>query len=351
MNRTLAALLISGLSAGLATAQSEQPKKPETKAQKTTETNADAKPAHKSLAELFPERPGQAATGLTVGSKAPALKIAQWVRGDSISGFEKGHTYVVEFWATWCGPCIAAFPHLAELQKKHKDDLTVIGVNIWEQAEGQDRVKLVNEFVAEHDEMAYTVALEEGTAMAENWMRAAGRNGIPSAFIVNGDGQVAWMGHPMAMDEPLQQIIGGDYDLEAARKAIRTEQLTMTAMNELREAGATGKWDRTNDLATALMHESFAENHEGLNAVSWFIVSSEQTIPAETLKIALKAGKLANELTEWKNWSALDTYALAVFKTGDTAEAIKWQTKAIELAPPQAKPELKERLETFNAKG
>lgn len=348
MNRTLAAFLISGLTAGIALGQqAKQPAKPaDAKTQK-----AEATPAHKSLAELYPEKPGQEQAGLSIGSKAPELKIAQWVRGDSISGFEKGHTYVVEFWATWCGPCIAAFPHLAELQKKHKDDLTVIGVNIWEQATGQDRVKLVNEFVAEHDEMAYTVALEEGTAMADNWMRAAGRNGIPSAFIVNGEGRVAWMGHPMAMDEPLQQIIGGDYDLEAARKAIRTEQLTMTAMNELREAGATGKWDRVNDLAKALMHESFAENPQGLNAVSWFIVSSEETIPAETLKLAVKAGKMANEQTEWKDWSALDTYALAVFKSGDTAEAIKWQNKAIELAPPQAQPELKERLETFNAKG
>lgn len=348
MNRTLAAFLISGLTAGIALGQqAKQPAKPaDTKTQK-----AEAKTAHKSLAQLYPEKPGQEQAGLTIGSKAPGLKIAQWVRGDSISGFEKGHTYVVEFWASWCGPCIAAFPHLAELQKQHKDDLTVIGVNIWEQATGQDRVKLVNEFVAEHDEMAYTVALEEGTSMAENWMQAAGRNGIPSAFIVNGDGQVAWMGHPMAMDEPLQQIIAGDYDIEAARKAIRTEQLTVTAMNELREAGATGKWDRAGDLATALMHESFAENPQGLNALSWFIVSSEQTIPAETLKIALKAGKTANEQTDWKDWSALDTYALAVFKSGDIAEAIKLQNKAIELAPPQAQPELKARLENFNAKG
>lgn len=359
MNRTFAALLISGLgtglTTGLATAQTSSPapqvKKADPASEKTAAKTAEIKPADKSLAELFPEQPGQEESGLTLGSKAPELEIAQWIRGDAISGFVPGHTYVVEFWATWCGPCIVAFPHLADLQKKYEGDLTVIGVNIWEQASGDDRVKLVNDFVANHEEMVYTVALEEGTAMAENWMRAAGRNGIPSAFIVNGEGRVAWMGHPMAMDEPLDEIIAGKYDLDAARLAIRTEQLTMTAMNELREKAAAGAWDRINDIAKALMHESFAKNPDGLNAVSWFIVSSEKTIPEETLKIALKAGKMANDQTDWKDWSALDTYALAAFKNGQKAEAIKWQNKAIELAPPQAQPELKERLETFNAEG
>ena len=45
--------------------------------------------------------------------------------------------------------------------------------------------------------------------MAKNWMKAAGQNGIPTAFIVNKEGKIAWIGHPGRMDEPLDKIVAG----------------------------------------------------------------------------------------------------------------------------------------------
>ena len=51
---------------------------------------------------------GQAvATDLpTIGSPAPTLKVDTWVKGDPVSGIEKGKVYVIEFWQTTCVPCI-----------------------------------------------------------------------------------------------------------------------------------------------------------------------------------------------------------------------------------------------------
>jgi len=160
------------------------------------------------------------------------MTIAEWVKGEPVTGFEPGKAYVVEFWATWCGPCIRAFPHLGELQAEYGDKVGIVGVNIWERVSGEERTKLVRDFVAEQgDRMSYTVALEDGTSMAENWMKAAGRNGIPSAFIVDGEGNIAWMGHPMEMDEPLAQVVAGDYDNTKAGKTAAKEQQTQARIN------------------------------------------------------------------------------------------------------------------------
>ncbi|HVK06036.1 MAG TPA: TlpA disulfide reductase family protein, partial [Armatimonadaceae bacterium] len=138
-----------------------------------------------------------------------------------------GKTYVVEFWATWCGPCKVSIPHLTKLQKQYKD-VQFVGVSIWESDQS-----LVKPFVAQQgDNMDYTVCMDsvpEGDKRGSNgltakaWMAPAGRNGIPSAFIVK-DGKIAWIGHPMQMDEPLGKVVAGTWDVKAARTAY-TEQM------------------------------------------------------------------------------------------------------------------------------
>ena len=56
--------------------------------------------------------------------------------------------------------------------------------------------------------------------MAKTWMEASGQNGIPTAFIVNKEGKIAWIGHPMEMERPLEKIIAGTWDLKTAAEAI-----------------------------------------------------------------------------------------------------------------------------------
>src|SRR5438105_2768393 len=100
------------------------------------------------------------AATLKVGDPAPPIKVAGWAKGEPVKQFEKGKVYVVEFWATWCGPCRQSIPHLTELSKKYKGKVTFTGVSVWENPRGQAAVYVpkVKSFVNEMGEkMAYNV--------------------------------------------------------------------------------------------------------------------------------------------------------------------------------------------------
>lgn len=154
---------------------------------------------------------------LMPGDPAPELRVSQWIKGDPIARFEKGQVYVVELWATWCGPCRRSVPHLTELAKKHGKDVVIIGISVREV--GDDIVGGVRRFVAEMgDRMQYNVAIDSADKGTERlWQDAALRRGIPVAFIVGKDGRIAWIGHPMVMADPLQRVIEGNFDVSVSR--------------------------------------------------------------------------------------------------------------------------------------
>src|SRR5260221_74318 len=146
---------------------------------------------------------------LKVGDPAPKLQTGKWVQSESVKEIEKGKAYIVEFWATWCGPCRVSIPHLNEIHMKYKDKgLVVIGQDAFEQDEG-----LVAPFVKKMgSKMTYRVALDdkEGSEkgkMAETWMTAAGQTEIPTAFVVDTKGMIAWIGHPMEQKDTLIKAV------------------------------------------------------------------------------------------------------------------------------------------------
>ena len=136
---------------------------------------------------------------LAPGSPAPAFTVDSFVRGTEVKPLELGKVHVIEFWATWCGPCVASMPHLTELQKQNPD-VQFIGVAGFERGkDAADGTKRVDDFVkAKGDAVGFAIAFDGDGTMAKTWMTAAKRNTIPTSFVVGKDGNIAFIGSPTA---------------------------------------------------------------------------------------------------------------------------------------------------------
>ncbi len=186
--------------------------------------------------QAVPDTPPMPA--LRVAMLAPPLKVAKWIKGEPVERLEAGKIYVVEFWATWCGPCRTTIPHLTELAHKYADKVTFIGVSVWERPAEQTVeaiVAVAKPFVEEMGEkMDYHIAVDGiDRTMANTWMSAADRNGIPCAFIVGTDGKIAWIGHPATMDKALDEVVAGTFDVQAEAKRQESEWRNKQARQKL----------------------------------------------------------------------------------------------------------------------
>ena len=170
-----------------------------------------------ALASLDPTTHAKG-TGPKVGDAAPELRVGEWIKGEPVRRFERGHVYVVEFWATWCAPCIQAMPHLSDLQRQYVDKgVTVIAVNVMERDLDAARafVKKREKTIENRVAVDAAAAGETEGVMAKAWL---GENrAIPRCVIVDRDTKIAWIGHPLQVDGPLRAVVAGTFD--AAKQA------------------------------------------------------------------------------------------------------------------------------------
>lgn len=98
------------------------------------------------------------------GKPMPPLSVSGWVNGEVKLEDMKGKVVVVDLYATWCGPCIAAIPHNNEMAKKYKDQgLIVIGV--CSSSRGQEKM----EAQAKEKGIEYPVAKDPDLKTQEAW--------------------------------------------------------------------------------------------------------------------------------------------------------------------------------------
>lgn len=294
---------------------------------------ATAAPVAQPQPAILDELPDFQRPALWFGDKAPKLHIKEWIKGDAVDKFKPGGVYVVEFWATWCGPCIREFPNLSKKQKEYGDSVQFIGVNIWERVSGDERAEKVRSFVAEQgDNMSYTVALEEGKKMSETWMDPAKQNGIPAAFIVDQRGRIAWIGHPAVIAEPLEQILKGEYDMKATQAAIEDQMMAEQHFDFVMMLLSSGQSEKGYKLLDAMLEHGKLDNPYMINSMVWTILTRPQYDEGRNYDWCIDAAKWACDATEWKSASIIDTLARAYWDNGQRQLAIDTQRKAVEAA-------------------
>ncbi len=313
---------------------------------------------------------------LTIGSPAPPLDIEHWVQDGNgkftaVTGFEDGKVYMVEFWATWCGPCVASMPHISKLQDEYAgqglqiisvsdEDLETVEEFLEREVRGEDG-KTYAELTSN-----YCLTTDPDGSVSDDYMKAAGQNGIPTAFIVGKSGQIEWIGHPVEIDGPLEQVINDQWNREEFAVQFRAEQeldLLMSRLGAKMQAGATDeviaelgeaieqfedeaviarlKGIRAQVIITTgaagaadamtEMTRMIGDNADGLNNMAWAVVElhqSGQKVDADLIAAAVATAEKAVSL-EPEGGHIIDTLAHLAEMQGDLDRAIELTEKAI----------------------
>lgn len=329
---------------------------------------------------------------LALGDAAPALPPVTWRLGEPIKQWEAGTVYVLDFWATWCKPCIAAMPHMIDLQREYESkNVRVLGLAIWP----NPNQKPTDEFVTtwktkDGKSLNYAIADDIDGKVSEAFMESMNRNGIPTVMIIDQKGRLAWVGHPMSgMDEALSAIVAGTYNIDAEiasfKKAAEIEEKSQALMMEFQTAQMAGDWNKVieaSDKLIALDKEQFAqagiykymltltkvgdktkaaaigrelasgifaEQAPLLNTLAFLIVDSPEIKDEDRdIELAFEAVNKANEIEKGERPEVLDTLAKVYFSKKDFAKAIETQEKAISLVTEN--PEMKQDFESSLAK-
>ncbi len=119
------------------------------------------------------------------GQAAPAIQVEKWL---TAAPDTRGKFVLIDFWATWCGPCRQSIPEINALYQKFKDRLVVIGIS----GESESDIRKMT-----NPHIDYAVASDTRERMSN----ALQITGIPHCILIDPSGIVRYEGHPGYLDE------------------------------------------------------------------------------------------------------------------------------------------------------
>ncbi|MDZ4754405.1 MAG: TlpA disulfide reductase family protein [Phycisphaerae bacterium] len=316
-------------------------------------------------AAVFCSLGAMAETKLKIGATAPPLSISDWINGGS-SVVEPDKVYVVVFWATGSG----SVPHLNDIQQKYKGRVTLIGVS-------KEAAKTVKAYVqSKGATMNYLIGVDENGKTSKDWLETEGKAILPTAFIVNRDRKVVWIGHPgeQEFERVIAAVVAGKYDpvaenkarpaVEAARRAAKLRNYREAfahyetaigvdpalfsslalekykiMLNDAGDAKGAAAYGRS-------LLKSYADNGMVLGDLA-VMVLTDPAIKEPDTELANLAAKQMLSAAGRSDAAILSRLAAVQFATGLTSESVETQMEAWMMAPEAAKAAYKVKLDQY----
>jgi thiol-disulfide isomerase/thioredoxin len=313
-----------------------------------------------------PSKQERPAAALNVGDLAPALKVTKWLQGDAVTKFEPGKVYVVEFWATWCGPRIRHMPHLAELQARYKDQgVTIISFTspgiLGRPGNTEEDVAA---FVKKRrPTLRYNFAYADDGTTADAWL--TGQEHF-CTFVVDKAGRIAFLGWPMYLDVVLPKVLAGgasakavgdemakvdadyrtvaatldrDHDPEAFLRALAKfdakypplADFLPVAHNKLYLLLKQSKAGEGKEYAEALVAKAIKQKNVVVLEMAYAVLR-DQTESKELMALAVRAAEALVRIHGGKDAYSLLRRADAYLQSGDKAKAKESARRAINAA-------------------
>jgi len=145
----------------------------------------------------------KAQSNIKVGKKAPIINITDWITNVPKDKTLKGKKVVLEFWATWCGPCIAAIPHLNELQTIYKNrDLYYVSIT-------DEPIAKVNRILKRVDFKSIVVSDQTRKTQISFGDGKKGLEAYPLTVLIDNNGIVKWIGEPKNLNQTVMNDFVG----------------------------------------------------------------------------------------------------------------------------------------------
>ena len=182
-----------------------------------------------------------------VGKPAPELSVQTLNDKGKISlDSMQGKVVVVDFWATWCGPCKQSFPKLEALSKKVSDKVVIVGVSV------DDEKKGIVEFAKENG-ASFAIGWDEGHTIANRWKVGT----MPTTFIVDATGKVRHIhdgyhdGETDVMEKELNVLVSEAGSTPSTANAKTDDTAKPADTSAAADAGAPAPTDTTATAAPA----------------------------------------------------------------------------------------------------
>ncbi len=135
-----------------------------------------------------------AQSNIKVGEQAPEIHITNWIKNIPVDKELKNKYIVLEFWATWCAPCIAAVPHMNKLQQEfHQKDLYYLSMTDESAALIERILKRINFSSIVVTDTTKQTQINFGDGVK-------GLEAFPLTVLINKNGIIEWIGEPQNLN-------------------------------------------------------------------------------------------------------------------------------------------------------